>query len=545
MPQPRQDDSGADAARQSIRAAQYLRKSTDHQEHSTTLQSVANHAYAARHGIQIVRTYADEGKSGLSVTKRDALKQLLEDVQSGDADFSAILVYDVSRWGRFQDIDESGYHEHICKRAGIRVHYCGEPFVNDGSPFSVIIKNIKRAMAAEYSRELSAKVFAGQARLAAKGYAQGGAASYGLRRLLVDKDGQVRFELRAGDRKNIQTDRVVWSSGAPEEVAAVRWMFDTFVREKKTETEIAQMLNRRGLRAPRGGAWTPKAVRGILGNERYAGHYVWNRVSMKLRTAPRRNAPAEWIRAADAIEPVVPETLFAAAQAMIRERRRKLTPHERLEPLRILLREHRRLSCRLIARSPGVPSVSSYHRWFGGVIAAYKLIGYTKHRPHSPPQHPFRSKHGVTVGLSNKKLLELLREPLRKHGYLSTKIIDEMEGVPSAQTYRNRFGSLRQVYHQLADSPEHPGNRPWQLTQRRLNAFTYNLSDVQLLNLLRELVKRTGCLTQKIINANKILPSAVTYKSRVGSLARAYRLIGYKHVRGSGLLYQGVLSSSA
>ncbi|MEO6246527.1 MAG: hypothetical protein ABIQ12_13930 [Opitutaceae bacterium] len=27
--------------------------------------------------------------------------------------------YDVSRWGRFQDADESGYYEYICKRAGI------------------------------------------------------------------------------------------------------------------------------------------------------------------------------------------------------------------------------------------------------------------------------------------------------------------------------------------------------------------------------------------------------------------------------------------
>ena len=51
------------------------------------------------------------GKSGLRIDGRDALKQLIQDVETSTADFSAILVYDVSRWGRFQDADESAYYE--------------------------------------------------------------------------------------------------------------------------------------------------------------------------------------------------------------------------------------------------------------------------------------------------------------------------------------------------------------------------------------------------------------------------------------------------
>src|SRR3546814_15924340 len=90
---------------------------------------------------------------------------LFRSVQSGTADFTVILVYDVSRWGRFQDADESAYYEYICKRAGIAVIYCAEQFENDGSPVSTIVKGVKRAMAGEYSRELSNKVFAGQCRL--------------------------------------------------------------------------------------------------------------------------------------------------------------------------------------------------------------------------------------------------------------------------------------------------------------------------------------------------------------------------------------------
>jgi hypothetical protein len=34
--------------------------------------------YAARRGIEIIRTYADEGKSGLRLDGRNALQQLIE-----------------------------------------------------------------------------------------------------------------------------------------------------------------------------------------------------------------------------------------------------------------------------------------------------------------------------------------------------------------------------------------------------------------------------------------------------------------------------------
>src|SRR4029077_20666778 len=139
--------------------------------------------------------------SGLRIDGRDALKQLIQDVQGGEADFSVILVYDVSRWGRFQDADESAYYEYICRRAQIEVHYCGEQFENDGSPISTIVKGVKRAMAGEYSRELSAKVFIGQCRLIELGFHQGGSSGFGLRRMLRDSKGEQKGILHRGEQK--------------------------------------------------------------------------------------------------------------------------------------------------------------------------------------------------------------------------------------------------------------------------------------------------------------------------------------------------------
>jgi DNA invertase Pin-like site-specific DNA recombinase len=240
--------AGGDYAGALIPVAQYVRKSTDHQKYSTENQSEANRAYAVVHGMEVVLTYSDEGVGGLTFEKRDALKRLILDVQGGNVMFKAILVYDVSRWGRYQDVDESAYYEFICRRTGIAVHYCAEQFENDGSPFAALIKGWKRAMAGEYSRELSVKVFAGQSRLARRGYMLGGFAGYGLRRLLVDQSGVAKCTLAYGERKSIATDRVLLVPGPPEEIATLRSIFSMFVREKMHERRIADILNQRGIK---------------------------------------------------------------------------------------------------------------------------------------------------------------------------------------------------------------------------------------------------------------------------------------------------------
>ena len=106
-----------------LRAAEYVRMSTEHQQYSTENQADKIREYAARRGIEIIKTYADAGKSGLRIDGQQALQQLIKDVETGAADFQIILVYDVSRWGRFQDADESAYYEYICRRAGIHPAY--------------------------------------------------------------------------------------------------------------------------------------------------------------------------------------------------------------------------------------------------------------------------------------------------------------------------------------------------------------------------------------------------------------------------------------
>ena len=189
----------------------------------------------------------------------------------------------MSRWGRFQDADESAYYEFICREAGIAVHYCAEQFENDGSLSATIIKSMKRAMAGEYSRELSVKVFTGQCRLIRLGFRQGGAAGFGLRRQLVDEHRQPKASPQSGRAEESSDGPGRAQAGATEEIEVVRRLYRMFVVQRRTETEIAAALNDEGILTDLGRPWTRGTVHQVLTNEKYIGNNVYNRASFKLR----------------------------------------------------------------------------------------------------------------------------------------------------------------------------------------------------------------------------------------------------------------------
>lgn len=378
----RQDDFTGDEMKPPtrFRAVEYVRMSTEHQQYSTENQAAKIREYAAHRNIDIVRTYTDAGRSGLRMDGREGLQRLIRDVESGAADFQMILVYDVSRWGRFQDADESAYYEYVCRRAGIQVTYCAEQFENDGSPVSTIVKGVKRAMAGEYSRELSTKVFAGQCRLIELGFRQGGPAGYGLRRVLVDQQGVPKGQLGRGEHKSIQTDRVILTPGPEAETRIVNLIYHWFVDEGLVESEIAARLNHMGVRTDLGREWTRATAHEVLTNEKYIGNNIFNRRSFKLKKMRVANPPEMWIRKVAAFEPIVSSELFYTAQGIIRARAHRFSNEELIERLRTLYQQRGFLSGLVINESEGVPSASVYAHRFGSLIRAYEMVGFTPDR---------------------------------------------------------------------------------------------------------------------------------------------------------------------
>ena len=359
-----------------IAAAQYLRMSTEHQQYSTANQACRIQEYAESHGFTVTRTYADSAKSGLWLKGRPGLRDLLRDVTQGGMEYKAILVYDVSRWGRFQDADEAAHYEFLCKSAGIPVHYCAETFVNDGSLPSSIMKALKRAMAGEYSRELGVKVSAGQTRLAALGFWQGGPPGIGYRRMLVSADRTPKQLLATGERKSLTTDRVVLVPGPAEEIAVVREIFRMFTVKRMSLRAISIELNNRKVPSPMNANWTHSVVQTLVSHPKYVGCNVFNQTTSPLGSAEIRRPRKEWVISAGAHQGIVDPATFAKAKRNSGELDEPQTNDEILDGLRFLLTAKGRLSGRMIDMAPGMPCARTVWRRFGSVRKAFELIGY-------------------------------------------------------------------------------------------------------------------------------------------------------------------------
>jgi len=334
------------------RAAQYVRMSDEAQQYSVDNQKAAIAEYAARHGFTIVKTYADLGKSGVVAKHRIGLGELLRDVTSGNVDYEAILVYDVSRWGRFPNSDEAAHYEFLCSNAGIPLHYCAEQFPNDGTISSYLLKTLKRTMAAEFSRELGEKVFRGKARLVGIGFWVGGRPGYGLRRMMVSKDGKRKQLLSPGEYKSLTTDRVILVPGPRHEVEVIRKMF-SLAASGYGASAIARELNSQGL-TRNGALWLHQTVRKMVKDPLYRGCNTWNRRSQKLDGPTTTVPPEKWITRPLAFAPLVDEDTFMRAQTNM-PRLKRWSEQEMLRRLRRLLKTKGRISESLMRSTPPLP----------------------------------------------------------------------------------------------------------------------------------------------------------------------------------------------
>ena len=264
----------------------------------------------------IIHEEADEGKSGLTAG-RPAFERLFRDwvFNPNALHLDYILVYDVTRWGRFQDPDETAYWEMQCKRAGIQVIYVSRGFPREEDKLLRSLEtSIGRYKAAEYSRDLSEKVFNGSPRIARQGYSVGGRAPFGMKRVLLDEERHVVGDLQHGQHKAISNQRVTFAPAQNETQRIVRRIFDELLIDSRHPSKIAQLLNDDAVLSPGGRRWDAQKVIRILSNEQYAGTLIYNKTWKRLKQPARRNPITEWVRCENAFEGIVTREQFEAVQ---------------------------------------------------------------------------------------------------------------------------------------------------------------------------------------------------------------------------------------
>lgn len=347
------------------RAVQYIRVSSEQQKHSLAAQSAQIAEFAMRHGYHIVRSYEDRGHSGLHLKGRAALQSLLVDVLSPERGFDAVLVQDVSRWGRFQDSDEAAHYEYLCRAAGVAVRYCDEPFDEMEGRSGDLIKAVKRLMAADFSRELSGKVRASQYRYAQAGYKMGGVAGYGLRRAVVDAQGQVTAILEFGQQRLLRGERVIFVPGPDYEVETVRRIFEMFLEGGLGLKAIAEILNAENVAGEGARPWSAWTVGNLLENPKYAGTYRFGRRRRTLDGRRLNNAPECWLRVEGAFASLVPGEWLKAAAAKRRHRMLFLSPEEIWRRLGEHAAQTGRLERAAVQASEALPSPRTCSAHFG------------------------------------------------------------------------------------------------------------------------------------------------------------------------------------
>jgi DNA invertase Pin-like site-specific DNA recombinase len=372
------------------RAAAYVRMSSDRQELSIGTQLEAIRLYADTHQIEVVRVYEDAAKSGLQISNREGMRCLLREVMDEPRPFDVVLVYDVSRWGRFQDIDAAAYYEYTCRLHGAAVIYVRESFGTESDPMTALLKTMKRAMAAEYARELGVKCRDGQDRAIQLGFQMGHLPAIGFTREAVDRDGGRRF-LGRRQLKGSQSERIAWIHGPQWEVDLARRIFRMYADAGGSIRGITRQLQLEELRTADGRRFTETSIGNMLRNEAFAGNFAWGRAagSTSMRQRPTS-------RAVGVIEPIVDASLWAAVQKKLKRRQfQRRSKAQLLEELRERIDANPTLS-QVDLEAIGMAAKKTYAKAFGSFANAMALAGrdLTKLREH----HQERILVGRAVG---------------------------------------------------------------------------------------------------------------------------------------------------
>jgi len=299
------------------RAIAYYRHSAeDKQENSVAIQRDHAQKLAKENNIEIIHEEADEGKSGLSADRAGFQKLLSNWVLNDEAPaFEYILVYDVSRWGRFQNPDEAAMYQYQCTKRGKKIIFVDKGMPREGQDLGAhLLTAVERYMAADYSRQLSNKVFYGSAKVSEQGYSAGGTACYGMSRLLLDVNKQPIRILKLGEHKQISNERVTFVPSDDETTQTVKEIFELCVTHSYDPREIATILNDRKIPSAKGSEWDREKILRVLNNETYMGTRIYNKRWSRLKQKSKRNPRDEWIICPNAFPAVVAPEVFAKAQ---------------------------------------------------------------------------------------------------------------------------------------------------------------------------------------------------------------------------------------
>lgn len=231
-----------------IKVASYCRVSTDKDDQINSFETQQRYfrEYIERQpDWELYEIYADEGISGTNTIKRSQFNRMINDAYEGK--FSLVITKEVSRFSR-NILDTISYTREL-KAIGVGVLFVTDR-INTLEPEAEMLLSFLASLAQEESRRTSSRVVWGQTRQMEKGVV------FGRSLLGYDvKDGRITVN--------------------PEGAEIVRLIFQKYVVEQVSTSEISRFLTREAYRTYRGSTkWKSSTVVKILNNEKYVGDLI-------------------------------------------------------------------------------------------------------------------------------------------------------------------------------------------------------------------------------------------------------------------------------
>jgi DNA invertase Pin-like site-specific DNA recombinase len=257
-----------------IKAVIYARYSSDNQrEESIDGQIRECTAYAMRNGFEIVHNYIDRALSA----RTDNRPQFLEMIKDSSKKlFDVVLVWKLDRFSR--DRYDAARYKAALKKNGVKLVSAMENIAD--TPEGIILESVLEGMAEYYSADLAVKVIRGHTENALKCRSNGGGIAFGL---------------KLEDKKYVPD---------PLTAPIVLEIYKRYA-EGETMQQLVNDLDARGIRGTRGNKISLDVMKRILGNRKYIGEYRYRDIVV-----------------ANAIEPIVSQTLFDRVQK-VREQNKK------------------------------------------------------------------------------------------------------------------------------------------------------------------------------------------------------------------------------
>lgn len=251
----------------------YLRMSDDSQDTSIEIQLKNINLLCKREKYNPLFTFKDEGKSGShSVKKRKDFLRMLDEVKAGKwPTVKAVVVYDLSRFGRLDSI-EGAEHKQVLRQAGIYLHACTEGKIDWRDSNARIIDAVHSETNNKFSVDLGRRALGGKLLAFNAGDFFGFVVPYGLARKMIADDGSEKVIPRSLRFSKPKTWKCQIVLGDDAEMDVVRWMFKQFDTRDIGYRWLASELNIKGVKSPTGKMWHAKVIEDILRNDKYIGN---------------------------------------------------------------------------------------------------------------------------------------------------------------------------------------------------------------------------------------------------------------------------------